>query len=114
MSEICTVIGPYRQGEIPPPLIVTFRDEIGTVIDLSGYAGRFEVERPDGTLAAPTATILPQSGSSRGQWEYAWVDGDLALRGDYRGEAWVGNGTNRYASVRLVWSVDAAIAVPAI
>lgn len=114
MSEATTVLGPYRQGEIPEPLLDTFRDASLVPVDLSGYEARWIIEFPDGTSATRAATVLAQTGATKGQVEYDWDPADLTQRGDYRAEMWVGNGNNRFASIKYVWTAHPAIAVPAI
>lgn len=126
MSEVgALLIGPYRAGEIPPPLVVTFKDSSGLPIDLSlGYVGRWIYQRhlaagwPDFTTADPAqvtniAAVLNQT-TNKGQVSYIWVAADFATAGYYEGEAWVGNGTNRFASIRYMWQTVGAIAIPAI
>lgn len=114
MSEPVTVLGPYRQGEIPEPLLATFRSASGQPLDLTGYEARWIMEFPDGTSATRTATLLAQTGATKGQVEYEWDPADLTQRGDYRAEMWVGNSTNRFASIKYVWAAYPAIAVPVI
>jgi hypothetical protein len=117
-------IGPYRQGEIPPPLIVTFKDSNSLAIDLTGYVARWIYQRhavtgwPDFLSTDPaavtqTATVLNQT-TNKGQVQYTWVVGDFATAGYYEAEMWAGNGANRYASLRFMWITTTAIAVPSI
>jgi len=125
LSEFGAVtIGPYRAGEIPPPLVVTFKDSSGAAIDLSGYVARWIVQRhavsgwPDFNSADPaqltnTANVLTQS-TNKGQVQYTWVVADFTTAGFYEGEMWVGNGGNRFASIRYMWQTVTAIAIPAI
>ncbi|PZR71724.1 MAG: hypothetical protein DLM66_00175 [Candidatus Dormiibacter spiritus] len=123
MSETnAQLIGPYRKGEIPPPIVVTFKDYLGNVIDLTGYAVHFVYRAhtlagwPDYTTTDPTA--LDRVGSllsgPLGQAQYTWVTADFAGVGFFEGEMWAGNGTNRYSSVRYQWQVYDAILVPSI
>ena len=123
MSEInAQLIGPYRKGEIPPPLVVSFKDYLGNAIDLTGYAVRWVYRQhtsagwPDYTATDPVAVV--QIGSllngPLGQAQYAWVVGDFSTVGYYEGEMWAGNGTNRYSSVRYQWQTYDAISVPSI
>lgn len=125
MSESGAVtIGPYRQGEIPPPIVVTFKDSLGNPIDLSAYAARWIYQRhaatgwPDFVATDPAAltnaaVVLTQT-TNKGQVQYSWAPADFATAGYYEGEMWAGNGTNRYASIRFMWVVAGAIAVPSI
>jgi hypothetical protein len=125
MSEPGAVtIGPYRSGEIPAPLVVTFRDSANLAIDLTAYTAKWITQRhavtgwPDFTAADPaavtsSATVLNQS-TNKGQVQYTWVAADFTTPGYYEGEMWAGNGANRFASIRFMWIVNAAIAVPSI
>jgi hypothetical protein len=111
-------IGPYRQGEIPPPLTVTFRDSLQAAIDLTGYAGGFVYRMhtasgwPDYTAADPaavsrSAVVAANQSTNKGQVTYTWVAADFATAGYYEAEMWagLGPGTNRLASVRFMWIV---------
>ncbi len=117
-------IGPYRAGEIPPPIVVTFRDSSNNPIDLTGYQARWVYQLHAGrgwadftsSDAAPivvSATVLNQT-TNKGQVQYAWAAPDFGAPGYFEGEMWAGNGTNRFASVRYLWQTYAAISVPAI
>lgn len=127
MSEFNAItIGPYRKGEIPPPIVVTYKDYLGNALDLSvgTWVARWIYRQhtlsgwPDFTTADPavvtqTATVLNQS-TNKGQVQYTWVAADFTIAGFFEGEMWVGNGTNRYASVRYLWQTYDAISVPSI
>lgn len=125
MSEAGAVtIGPYRAGEIPPPLVVTFKDSAGVVIDLTSYQARWITQKhadtgwpaftaSDPAVVTNTATVLNQT-TNKGQVQYTWVAADFATAGYYEGEMWVGNGANRFASIRYIWQTTSAISVPAI
>jgi hypothetical protein len=117
-------IGPYRAGEIPPAIVVTFKDALGNALDLTGYACRWiyrqhtasgwpDFTPSDAAAVTQTATLLNQV-TNKGQVQYAWVAADFVLPGNFEGEMWVGNGTNRLASVRYLWQTYTAIAVPSI
>lgn len=95
-------IGPYTAGEIPEPLVVTFTDADGTAIDLTGYTARWVYEPRGGTAVTNNATITTPAA---GQATYTWVAADLATSGFYNGQMWVGNNTNRYASVIFQYQV---------
>jgi hypothetical protein len=120
-------IGPYTVGEIPAPIVVTFKDSTGAALDLSaaGWVGRWiyrehkagtsgEFSATDPAAVTQTANVDHGGGLTKGQVTYPWVVGDFAAGGDYEGEMWIGNGTNRFASGRFAWTTQPAIAVPAI
>lgn len=124
MSEAGAVlIGPYRQGEIPPPIVVTFKDALAAPVNISGYAVRWIYRQhlasgwPDYVATDPASVTqagILVGGGSGGQAQYTWVAADFAVAGYFEGEMWIGNGANRYASIRYMWVVNAAIAVPVI
>jgi len=106
-------LGPYTAGEIPPPIVVTFKDSSGTAIDFSAagpWAARFVYRSYGGAFITRTCTA---PSASNGAVTYTWVASDMVTAGDYEGEMWVGNGTNRYDSEPLAWQVRPAVAVPA-
>jgi hypothetical protein len=118
-------IGPYTAGEIPPPIVVTFKDSSGAALDLSaaqwvgkwvsrrhkpGASGEFASDDP--AAVTVDAAVNHGTGATKGQVTYTWVAADFATDGNYEGQMWVGNGTNRYASERFTWSTRSAIAVP--
>jgi len=128
MSEPFTQIGPYTQGEIPPPIVETFQDENQQAIDFSvagPWVAKWEYRRHRATSAYPfdasdTATVAnaafvdPDQVNNKGKVKYTWVAADFTLAGDYEGEMWIGNGTNRYCSAKYAWHVRVALAIPAI
>ena len=108
-----TVIGPFTAGEIPPPLVVTFKNSAGTAIDFSSggpWAARFVYRLYGGVFVTRTCSA---PSSSTGAVTYTWVAGDFTTPGDVEAEMWVGNGTNRYDSVPLQYQILPAVAVPA-
>lgn len=110
-------LGNYVVGEIPPPLVYQFLDSTGAPMNLTGYQARFQF----GLIGAgaPFESVTTMSGSwedaATGKVRYIWNSGDFASPGRHVGMFWVGNGTNRYASIRIEWDVclapDAAPAI---
>lgn len=120
-------IGPYTVGEIPAPIVVTFRNSDGTAMDLSNVAwtarwvyrrhkagtqGNFTTNDP--TLVNNAAAVDHGVGATKGQVTYVWVAADFTNDGDFEGEMWIGNLVNRFASERFTWTTRQAISVPAI
>jgi len=95
-------IGPYVRGEKQPPLVYQFLDSAGAGTDLSGYTAKFVVRTPGGVPTTYTAVV--QIGTS-GLVSYVWTGAEWSESGQYTAEFWVGNGANRFASVRLVFTV---------
>jgi hypothetical protein len=120
-------IGPYTVGEVPAPIVVTFRNADGTAMDLSNVAwvarwiyrrhktgtdGDFNINDP--AAITQNATVDHGVGATKGQCTYVWVAADFLTEGDYEGELWIGNSANRFASERFTWTTRPAILVPLI
>lgn len=111
------LIGPYHVGEIPPPLLVTFKDQTATTpLDFT-QNGPWTAKiayRSYGGVWVVKACSVPSAND--GNVTYAWVAADFAASGDFEGEVWVGNGgAARYDSIRLAWQVlPAAVPTPTV
>lgn len=99
-SEIAC--GPYVVGEKPPPLEYSFLDSNGVAINLTGYQAKFVYKEADDLSVTVNATVSTPLG---GTVQYIWTGTEFATPGQYRAEFWAGNGTNRYASLVLVFEV---------
>jgi hypothetical protein len=106
-------IGPYVVGEIPAPLEYTFLESDGSPIDLTGYTARFVVRPVDSGISVTyNAAVTNPTG---GVVTYTWGGTEFADPGPHWAQFWVGNSTNRFASLRLEYSVqDSVGAVPTI
>lgn len=98
MSDKIT-LGPYMAGEIPAPLTYTFLDADGVALDLTGYAARFTAAVKGGASVDAVATVSDPLG---GEVTHVW---DELTAGVWRAVLWVGNGTNRFASVEILYNV---------
>lgn len=106
-------IGPYTQGEIPNPLVYTFKDRSGTAITLSGYTAVVELTT-GGVTVELAAVVHANQTTNKGQVTWTPVDGDLEDAGSYTLQFWAGNGgTSRLAGRLFTFNVDRAVA-PAI
>jgi BppU N-terminal domain len=105
-----TQIGPYKAGEIPAPIVVTFKDSAGQPLQLTGYTALWVFQHEEDTPVERTASLYTDG--TDGKIVYTWQDGDMALSGNYQAEAWVGNNANRFASVTYVYTVEDAVANP--
>ena len=105
--------------------MVVFQDSNGVAIDLTGFVARFEYRlhtissgfaysAGDPAVVVQTAVVNADQVGHKGEVTYTWVAADFTTAGDYEGECWVGNGSNRYASVKYAWHARAALSVPAI
>lgn len=101
----------YTAGEIPEPLLVEFNNADDTDVDLTGTVqAAFTYRVNGGTPVEQPAVWDPVAGTVT----YVWAAGDLATPGVLVGEMWVGNGTNRLASVKIAARIRAAAAVPSV
>jgi hypothetical protein len=109
MADEEIAIGPYVVGEKPSPLEYTFLDSLGAPMDLSGYTAKFVVrltDDPQGSASTHTAVV---SDPTQGAVTYTWDGTELVSQGMHWAEFWVGNTTQRYASLRLVFSVRQSV-----
>ena len=105
-------LGPYTQGEKPPPVELTFteEDEV-TPINLTGFSAKFQW-RETGTEQADATTVDADiTGAAAGEVTYDWGDGGTDDVGTFIAQFWVGNGTNRYASKRIEYTVQESVGV---
>lgn len=106
-------LGPYVRGEIQAPLVYTFQDSSGAVIDLSGYTAKFSCREQDGAPTLYSAVV--GSPTTGGQVVYAWTGTEWSTAGHYLAEFWVGNGVHRLASVLMEFDVRTPVgSIPAI
>lgn len=101
MSTATVTIGPYVVGEIPAPLEYQFLDSDGLPIDLTAYQARITICSPDGLPLTRNATVTDSAG---GKVTYTWQGDEMPTAGWYTVFFWVGNGVNRFASVRLAFA----------
>jgi hypothetical protein len=112
VSQPSVVIGPFTVGEKPVPLLYTFLDHDGKIIDLTGYTAKFVYREASGALVTANATIPnPTTGAA----QYTWIGGEFPTPGHYRARFWVGNLAQRLASVLITFDVsDAEGPIPSI
>jgi len=99
-------IGNFAAGEIPVPLLHTFKDSEGAVIDISGLSVTISItSRPVAGSLGTGAMVITDA--PNGVVEYTWTINDMASAGDYRLNIWVFDGapTQRYASDLFTYSV---------
>jgi len=128
-------IGPYREGEVPQPLVVTFQDAYGNPLDLTGYAAEFVWRRHPGEgfvewdwswmseedypPNVSVATVLDQT-ANKGMVQQTWVPGNFELAGPisppwyFSGVMWISKGNIRISSVRYMWEVNTSVVFPTI
>lgn len=102
-----TIIGPYKVGEIPAPIVCTIEDSNGDFIPLGGFTVDFIYRQADHGSVTRSAALV--TAGSTGQVQYTWEAGDFTTAGYFEGEFWCGNSTNRYASVTFGWEVLDAV-----
>lgn len=102
------VIGPFKVGEKPAPFIYQFLDASGAVLNITGYVARFNCREQDSTTGTFGAAVSIAD-AVNGKVQYTWTGTEMPTAGHYLAEVWVGNGTQRFASVNIVF--DAFISV---
>lgn len=109
-----TTLGPYTAGEVPVPVEIVFTDANGTPLDITGYTAKFVIAAPGVAAVTRDATVTD---GAAGEVTYTWVAADFTLaEGVHKAAAWVGNGTQRFASEDFTFTVRPAVGdvVPAI
>jgi hypothetical protein len=118
MSDNSIQLGPYSQGEIPEPVTHTFLKSDGTPDGFTPngtFVAKLEYRRWNTTVVVErTPIVAADQAANAGQVTWSWVAADIAAYGDFEGELWVGNGTNRYRSQRFRWLIKPSVAVPVI
>lgn len=107
-------LGAFASGEVPPDLLITFKDSDGNAINISGFTTEIRIEEELGALVGTgVMTIVDAPG---GQVSYGWVRGDMLVVGQYKVQAWVLEGvlttSKRYASDLYAYSVYDGPGVP--
>jgi len=102
-------LGPYVTGEKPAPLQYQFQDSDGVAIDLSGYTVDFNVSEQYGAPSTFTGSLV--TGGTTGWVQYTWTGNEWPTSGRYFAQFWVGNGTNRFASLRMEFDVAQPVGV---
>ncbi len=100
-------LGAFAQGEVPPPLVITFRDFLKNPVDLTGFGNiqmniEEELGAGTGTLGLGTVTLTD---APNGVFEYEWVRADMELIGEFTAQGWVNNGTLYFASDLYTYTV---------
>lgn len=114
MASDTITIGPYVVGEIQSPLQYTFLESDGSPMNLTGYTAKF-VTRPVDDESAVATYAASVSAPLAGEVTYAWTGAEILTPGRHWAQIWVGNTTNRFASLRMDYSVQASVGpVPSI
>lgn len=113
MSKI-VISEPYIMGEKPSPLIYQFLDANGVAINITGWTVKFNYQERDG-VAVTGAGVTSVSDGPNGKAMYTFTGAEFTTAGHYRAEMIVGNGTNRYISVEINFTVAVPVGtVPSI
>ncbi len=112
MSDTKVTIGPFVAGEKPSPLVYTFLDDGGAAINLTGFTAKLNVRERWGLAVQYNATV---SQPEAGKVTYTWTGAEFPTAGRYTAEIWAGNGTLRYDSILIEFTVRAPVGpVPSI
>jgi hypothetical protein len=91
-----------KQNDTYPPILTTVSDAAGP-IDLTDATVEFWFRNPvTGVVRHAAATVLDQSGESKGKVQYDWVVGDTAMKGGFLFEVRVMFG----GSLRMTLPID--------
>jgi BppU N-terminal domain len=99
-------IGPFVIGEKPAPLEYQFQKSDGTPLPIAGYTVKFIYRERDGAATTANGTLTD---GPNGKVTYTWTGSEFATPGHYQSEFWVGNGTNRFASILIEFDVRASV-----
>ena len=107
-------IGSFTIGEIPAPLEYQFLDSNGAALNFSGgYTAKFQWGRKVNVTVLANATTANAviTDPTNGKVTYSWTGVEFVTPGKYVGMFWVGNNTNRFASIELTWTTCIAVNV---
>lgn len=99
------VIGPFVVGEIPAPIDYQYEDSAGVGIPIHGYSAKFEVWERD-TPGCLIYDAIPDD-LDAGVVKYVWAGGEFPTPGHYQARFWIGNLTQRFASILIKFDVAA-------
>lgn len=98
-------LGAFAEGEVPPDLLITFRDINKAVVNLTGFSNlqmNIEEELAGAGFGAGSIALTDPV---NGLVTYTWVKADMLTLGEYTAQAWVDNGTKFFASDLYIYSV---------
>ena len=106
-SPVKLDLGAFAAGEIPPILSHTFTDFDGVVIDLSSFTTvAMNIEAVPGvTGPLGGGSVAYATDGTDGVLRYTWVADDMMEPSSYTAQMWVSNGTNRFASDLILYTV---------
>ena len=98
-------LGAFAEGEVPPDLLITYRDFSKVVVNLTGFTNlQMNIEEELAGFAFGAGAIA-LTDPVLGLVTYTWVKADMLTVGDYTAQAWVDNGTKFFASDLYIYSV---------
>jgi len=113
--NITTADNPFVVGEKQPPFEYQFKDYAGAPINLLNYAARASFRERWAAVATVDGRAAAVTDSANGKVTYTWQGDEYPTPGQWLGELWVGNGTQRYCSLLFTFLVRAPVAsVPSI
>jgi hypothetical protein len=97
------------RGELPDPLLYTYKYADGSLIDISGGTPTFHIQEVSGIAVSHVAVI---GAGTDGVIKYTWQTPDFTIAGHYEGQFWVTVGTRVYASPVIRWYVYEGVLAP--
>ena len=106
MAAVPTVdLGVFAVGEKPEPLEYQFQDETGDPKSIGGWTAKVVVWEDWGEPATYDATV---SDGPAGKVVFNWNSPThWPTPGHWHARFWVGDGSQRFGSVRLDWTAEA-------
>lgn len=111
---VSTRITDFKVGEKPAPLEYQFLDGAGGPLSIVGYQAKVNITERWGTVGVSNANATVTD-AANGKVTYTFTGAEFPHAGQWTIEVWVGNGTQRFASVNVLVDVHWPVgAIPSI
>lgn len=98
-------LGVFAAGEVPFPLLHTYKDANGVEIDITGWTPTVQFEVTEGSITGVGTGAVAIEDGPNGQVSYTWVHADMAEACKVSLIIWVEDGTNQLASDKFKYAV---------